>query len=61
MKIICYSCEYKVECNYGHEHWIEGVAYTYTEMLEKYTEEQINRAFVYGECPQCGSMRVEMV
>jgi hypothetical protein len=60
MRIICYSCEYKVECEYGHEHWIEGVAYTLEECIEKYPEERVSRAFAFGECPECGSGRCEI-
>jgi len=62
MRIICYNCEYKVTCEYGHDHWIEGVVYDFDKLMktEKYTYEELETAFVYHHCPECHSQRVEI-
>lgn len=62
MRIICYSCERKVTCEYGHDHYIEGVVYDFDKLMKskKYTYEDLERAFVMCYCPECHSQRVEM-
>jgi len=56
MKYTCYNCGKEKECPCcGTEVWIEGITWE----SEDFSYELQERLAYYGECCECGSIRVE--